>query len=400
MMGSSHGTQMHFWNQPTLRLLCAEPLEGRWLLSGIEPPVALFYAAEAVEVLEQDFGSDDDTDVPIRVGALPQAVVAALESRYPDSEPIEAARSIEDGVLEYDVTAALRDQTIELTITKDGRIIETEKALASDDLPPAVLDWVHQNYPDASIEEASIVTADGGESYEVLIASAEQQIEATLRVQDTQSPDDALAPEPTASLANASPTVDVESSSALIHVEPELAPVESTVSQATAQAPSAAQPPSMQSIPRQASDSEELVRQSARPSFVTSIPHAISAQAIVITDALQSLASAGATALVPQVAEALSDVAQIDVAAIEQGLQRIVAEVESLAEQIVGEADARHSAASLAVLGVLLAGALLLLDSRKSGAGPIVVFNAVNSSWSWILGTARRRQPRPTSRQR
>ena len=94
--------------------------------------------------------------------------------------------------------------------------------------------------------------------------------------------------------------------------------------------------------------------------------------------------------MVPHLAEALSDVVPIDLAVIERGIQDILGQIDSLAGKIADDATTSRATLTLALLVVLAAGALLLLDARKSGAGPMVVFNAVNSSWSWVLGAATR----------
>ena len=131
----------------------------------------------------KESADDDPTDVPIDPSKLPEAVMAALHKRFPGVQLLEAARTVEANATEYDVKHKFSGQIIDATLSPDGQIIETEHMIASAELPRAVLDWVRQNYPDAEIDEAAIVTEDGFQSYEVLLTGGAAGIEATLPVQ-------------------------------------------------------------------------------------------------------------------------------------------------------------------------------------------------------------------------
>src|SRR5687768_7117992 len=90
----NRGVSMEFWNNPRNRLLCAEPLEHRRLLSGAAP-------ADAAE------GDEDSGDREIETSDLPRQVIDALQVRFPDVELLEAELTDDDGDALYEVGAEL-----------------------------------------------------------------------------------------------------------------------------------------------------------------------------------------------------------------------------------------------------------------------------------------------------
>ena len=176
-----------------------EPLEERWLLSGLQAPVSTETEPEspvadiapttqefdgAVEVVELTVATeDDDGKVEVAPSKLPREIVAALDARLPGAKLINAERGTDEGFLVYDVSAEWSGRLVGVTLMPDGSIIEMEQAVAAGELPQPVLDWVRQNFPGAAIDEAIVVTSAGTESYDVRIATGDQQqFEATLRL--------------------------------------------------------------------------------------------------------------------------------------------------------------------------------------------------------------------------
>src|SRR5688572_2877369 len=115
------GLIMHFANRPQDRLLCTEPLEARWLLSGLALPAAP-YVDGPVLVMELEVESDDDDegDVEVAPSELPEQVVAALDGRFPGAKVLEADFSVEHGKPEYGVTARFSGEVIDVTLTPEG----------------------------------------------------------------------------------------------------------------------------------------------------------------------------------------------------------------------------------------------------------------------------------------
>src|SRR5687768_9932175 len=121
-------------NKPLDRLLCAESLEGRWLLSGVGPPWSVgYYAAGGGAVAVLEFGPADnepDEDVEIAASELPAKVLAAFMAQFPDAEISDAQREIEDGQIEFDVNAEVDGREIDVSMTPDGQILEVEETVA------------------------------------------------------------------------------------------------------------------------------------------------------------------------------------------------------------------------------------------------------------------------------
>src|SRR5687768_5637452 len=116
---------MDLWNSRPCRLLCAEPLEGRWLLSGL--------AAPSVGDAEDSNASDGDAPAAtLEPLELPDQVAAALQARFPGARLVEAELDTEDGAAAFYVTAEFDGETVEVTISPIGEVLEIEV----DESPP------------------------------------------------------------------------------------------------------------------------------------------------------------------------------------------------------------------------------------------------------------------------
>ena len=111
---------------------------------------------------------------------LPQAVVDAVKAKFPKAKLVSAGKEEEDGKTVYEVAIKNEKQSIEVTLTPKGKIIEIEKQIAAKDLPKAVADALEAKYPKATykmIEEIIKVKDDKEklEYYEVLLVTAQNK---------------------------------------------------------------------------------------------------------------------------------------------------------------------------------------------------------------------------------
>src|SRR2546423_6376132 len=113
--------------RPRLRLLAAEPLEGRWLLSGIGPAPADVGGIEVVEI--GAVADDRGVNIPLAPSRLSEKVVAALDARFPGAKVLAAEYSVEDG--EFGLTAELNGRVVGVAITPRGDVVETETVIGS-----------------------------------------------------------------------------------------------------------------------------------------------------------------------------------------------------------------------------------------------------------------------------
>jgi len=372
------------------RLPCAEPLECRWLLSG------------AVQALE--FGDPTgDNDIEIRASALPAKVVAGLNAGFRRAEIVEASFSDDDGP-EFGVTVEFGGQTIEVTLTPGGQIIGTEETISSGALPRPVLDWVRQNFQGAQINNATVANDSGIVSYDVLIVTrAGKKFEATLLVKDERANppgaadkaadalDDLAASARLSGTELSPPLADAADQAVLLESEPSRNYEMFDPAGQGSGTGSASRSRECESPIAAAGDQTELARpprESGGTSTDVQTAGILDRQADLVA-ALQAFA-AGAAPIqwLPEVSGLLIDVLPMNVASIERGFGEILDKVESLAEKVVGDAAASSLPSRLAVASVLVAGALLLRDAKKPRAGPVLVYSAANSSWSWVLGAS------------
>ncbi len=120
----------------------------------------------------------DEEKVPL--DKLPKAVVEAVKAKFPKAKLVSAEKEKEDGKTVYELAIKNNGQSIEVTLTPDGKIVEIEKQIAAKDLPKAVADALEAKYPKATykmIEEVIKVKDDKDklEYYEVLLVTAQNK---------------------------------------------------------------------------------------------------------------------------------------------------------------------------------------------------------------------------------
>jgi hypothetical protein len=111
---------------------------------------------------------------------LPQAVVQAVKTRFPDARMKSAGKETEAGQTVFEVTITNKGQNIDVTLSPAGTIVEIEKQIQASDLPRAVTEALQQKYPGARYEiiEEIIKVKDGKECleyYEVLLQTAQKK---------------------------------------------------------------------------------------------------------------------------------------------------------------------------------------------------------------------------------
>jgi hypothetical protein len=103
-----------------------------------------------------------------QTGDLTPEAVAAVKALYPHADVVAVGREREQGVLYYEV--AIRDggQRIEIEVTADGAIGETETEVALSDLPRTVQDGISsltRGAPVATVERHEIHGVARGETF-------------------------------------------------------------------------------------------------------------------------------------------------------------------------------------------------------------------------------------------
>jgi hypothetical protein len=364
-------------------------------------------APSPVELLEfEPADTADDPEVAVAPAELPAHILIALSKRFPGAELIEAEFSTGDEP-EYGVTAEFNDELIDVSLTPEGQITEIEQSLTSGDLPEAILKWVRDQFPEATIDEAAIVEEDGTVSYEVEFTPPGQApLEATLTMPGLESPG-SIPDAPQDAVAQDS-TVPIEASDEAEQADAR-GEQEEAAGTAAAQLEMAArdsrtgQPPSNVSASPAARspNAPESSTNAQVPEIVRAAPLVDSTrQTAVLADLLNAIVSADSRRSLEWL-PALANTLPIDIASLEQSLRKIHGELDAFADQLA-DSNVNDGVALqlIVVLAVLAAMELFLLESRKSRGGPVIVFNgaSLSSSWSWMVGSVTRRRRRTPRR--
>jgi uncharacterized membrane protein YkoI len=124
--------------------------------------------------------ADEEKEEKIPLDKVPKAVLKAVKNKFKDAKLVGAEKENENGKLVYEITIKHKDDSIEVIVTPEGKILACEKVIAVKDLPAAVLKAVEAKYPKADIKKAEEITADDKITYEVLLLIDKKKLEVVL----------------------------------------------------------------------------------------------------------------------------------------------------------------------------------------------------------------------------
>jgi hypothetical protein len=357
-----------------------------------------------VELVSLEREEDDhDTAIAIEPSELPEEIIAAFELQFPGAHLIEAELSLDDGQPEYDLGASCGDSVFEVSFTPGGQIIETEEEIDESKLPQALREWLQLNYPGAEIDDVSMVVEDGVTNYEVAFDNGGEMMEGTFAVDSPTTPSENPVP---AEPDDADRGFAQSETAGADETREELASADADALAGADGTSDAAIGGENQSPQPEATPPAEPAggENDATDPVLSGVAPSDTAQespAVLLAKAAQEIV-AGTTAGigVHQLAGVLSDALPIDAVVVERSMQKILAEIDSLARDLLAKATDGDSAtvlapqlAQLALLAALLIGtqlSLLRLRRQRSSV-PVLAFNAANSSWSWVVGAPPRK---------
>jgi uncharacterized membrane protein YkoI len=127
----------------------------------------------AVLILGSAARADDEEKVPL--DKLPKPVVAAVKKKFPKARLVSASKEVENKKTLFEVQIKDGAQTVEVTVTPEGKIVEIEKEITAKALPAAVTKALNAKYPKATFKKVEEITEGGKLFYEVLLVTAGKQ---------------------------------------------------------------------------------------------------------------------------------------------------------------------------------------------------------------------------------
>ena len=343
-----------------------------------------------------------DTDVPLSPSKLPAPVAATLHALYPGATVLSAEASDDDEGPEVGVRGVFNGKPIDVALTPDGRVIETQKALSEDELPAPVRDWVRQNFPGARVDDAQAVTKDGDLTYELQITPpGGAAVEAVFQV-GPSSTDPSLTPQPVVSGTTPLPVISNRPvPGPADHADPRTNPADALPPSARPAGPArdaevnaaaratGADRGSTEEGEQVASTTEARADETTLVELPQNAPVVALEDPLVITRAAHAFL--GAAAWAPRAVGALAEVLPADVGEIERGFGQVLRDIEALARGGRGAPSRAGAAEEFAALAALVAGAqLVVLESKKRRGGPPTIFNPVDVRRGRAQGAGRR----------
>lgn len=120
-------------------------------------------------------GSAHADEQKVELKDVPPAVQAAVKARFPKGTMSEASKEEEKGKTVYEVEVKDGDAEYDVAASADGKILEVEKEVEIAALPKAITAAVEAKYPGATIKEAEalLIPDKAGstdtESYELAV---------------------------------------------------------------------------------------------------------------------------------------------------------------------------------------------------------------------------------------
>jgi uncharacterized membrane protein YkoI len=113
-----------------------------------------------------------------KIGAkdVPQAVIAAFKSAYPNATIKGYAKEKEDGKLFYEIESKDGATARDILYNPDGTVAEIEETIAASDLPAAAQKAIQEKYPKAVVTTAEKVTRGDKIEFEVSARRGKQRI--------------------------------------------------------------------------------------------------------------------------------------------------------------------------------------------------------------------------------
>jgi uncharacterized membrane protein YkoI len=115
-------------------------------------------------------------EAKIKESDVPQAVVAAFKSAYPNATVRGYSKEKENGKLFYEIESKDGATMRDLLYNPDGTVAEIEETVAAADLPAEAQQAIQAKYPKAIVSRAEKVTRGDKTEYEVSARRGKRRI--------------------------------------------------------------------------------------------------------------------------------------------------------------------------------------------------------------------------------
>jgi len=136
-----------------------------WLLAGLVLGTLAGLMARA----------DEEKEEKVPLDKVPKAVLDVVKAKFKDAKLVSAEKEKHNDKVVYEINLKVKDQTIEVSATADGKIVSIEKTIAVKDLPKPVAETLERKYPRATIKIVEEVLEGEKVSYEVLLVTADKK---------------------------------------------------------------------------------------------------------------------------------------------------------------------------------------------------------------------------------
>jgi uncharacterized membrane protein YkoI len=125
-------------------------------------------------------GQDQPKAKSVDLKILPQAVLQAFKTAYPNAVITGASKEVENGVTQFEVESIDGKLNRDLIYSADGKVIELEETTAPENLPAPVKQTLAKEYPGAKVLKAEILTKDGAKLFELSIQFKDKTMGVTI----------------------------------------------------------------------------------------------------------------------------------------------------------------------------------------------------------------------------
>lgn len=120
-------------------------------------------------------GADEAKEGKVSLDKVPKAVLKAVKAKFKGAELVSASTEKDNGKLVYEIVIKDKGQSVDVSVSPEGKILSFERTLAAKDLPRPVREAINRKYPRAEYKRIEELTEDDKTSFEVLLVTIDKK---------------------------------------------------------------------------------------------------------------------------------------------------------------------------------------------------------------------------------